>query len=619
MSDISFADLGLAKEVLEAVQKAGYEVPSPIQQQAIPALLKGKNLLGTAQTGTGKTAAFSLPLLSTLNFSHSTPAMLVLTPTRELSIQVAEAIQSFAIAMPKIRALAIYGGQDINVQLKALKRNISIVVATPGRLLDHIRRGSISLAKVQAIVLDEADEMLDMGFMEDVESILKEIPKNAQRALFSATMPEQVRQIVERYLGEYEEVRIEGKTATVENINQRYIMVRPQHKLEALTRVLESEDADGILIFVRTKQETAEVAEKLEARGFNAAPLSGDLAQTLRERTINRLKIGKLDIVVATDVAARGIDVDRISLVVNYDVPYDTESYVHRIGRTGRAGRTGNAILFVTPRERRLLKTIEKATRQPIAPMDMPTGSQISEKRVIAFRKKILEKIEQGDLDIFRDLIQNLASETGTPLLELAAALTALAQESQPLFPEMQELPPPDERGKGFKAENTFGLGAEENKRLRKERKEGLDGVEEGFLRYYLGVGRKDRVSPKDIVGAIAGESGISSSEIGRIKLFDKFSTVELPEGIPDPLLQILENMYIRGNPSKFRLMTEEPPKGIKEFVVRRSTSKDSVFSRKGKSNSGRIEKTSSRRRERPFKESRGDTPFRKTRRFGRH
>ena len=341
MSDISFADLGLAKEVLEAVQKAGYEVPSPIQQQAIPALLKGKNLLGTAQTGTGKTAAFSLPLLSTLNFSHSTPAMLVLTPTRELSIQVAEAIQSFAIAMPKIRALAIYGGQDINVQLKALKRNISIVVATPGRLLDHIRRGSISLAKVQAIVLDEADEMLDMGFMEDVENILKEIPKNAQRALFSATMPEQVRQIVERYLGEYEEVRIEGKTATVENINQRYIMVRPQHKLEALTRVLESEDADGILIFVRTKQETAEVAEKLEARGFNAAPLSGDLAQTLRERTINRLKIGKLDIVVATDVAARGIDVDRISLVVNYDVPYDTESYVHRIGRTGRAGRTG--------------------------------------------------------------------------------------------------------------------------------------------------------------------------------------------------------------------------------------------------------------------------------------
>lgn len=619
MSEVLFSDLGLSAKVLEAVQKAGYEVPSPIQQQAIPALLKGKNLLGTAQTGTGKTAAFALPLLSKLNFSHSTPAMLVLTPTRELSIQVAEAIQSFAVAMPKVKALAIYGGQDINLQLKALKRNISIVVATPGRLLDHIRRGSVSLTHVEALVLDEADEMLDMGFMEDVEDILKEIPASAQRALFSATMPEAVRKIVERYLGDYEEVRIEGKTATVENINQRYIMVRPQHKLEALTRVLESEDADGILIFVRTKQETAEVAEKLEARGFNAAPLSGDLAQTLRERTINRLKIGNLDIVVATDVAARGIDVDRISLVVNYDVPYDTESYVHRIGRTGRAGRTGNAILFVTPRERRLLKTIEKATRQPIAPMDMPTGRQISEKRVEAFRNKVLEKIDKGGLEEFRELIQNLADESGTPLIDLAAALTSLAQETQPLFPEMQELPPPEERGREFRAEKTFGLGAEDNRRLRKERKEGLNGVEEGFLRYYLGVGRNHRVSPKDIVGAIAGESGIASSEIGRIKLFDKFSTVELPEGIPEALLQILESMSIRGNPSKFRLMSEEPPKGIKDFVVRKSSDRDTVFSRKGKSKHSRREKPFSRKKETPFRERHGDTPFRKTRRFGRH
>lgn len=618
MEEMNFSDLGLSPQVLETVQKAGYEVPSPIQQKAIPVLLKGKNLLGTAQTGTGKTAAFSLPLLSKLDFSHSTPAMLVLTPTRELSIQVAEAIQSFAVAIPKVRTLAVYGGQDIGVQLKALKRNISVVIATPGRLLDHIRRGSVSLARVQAVVLDEADEMLDMGFMEDVESILKEIPKTAQRALFSATMPEAVRQIVERYLGEYEEVRIEGKTATVENINQRYIMVRPQHKLEALTRVLESETADGILIFVRTKQETAEVAEKLEARGFNAAPLSGDLAQTLRERTINRLKLGKLDIVVATDVAARGIDVDRISLVVNYDVPYDTESYVHRIGRTGRAGRTGNAILFVTPRERRLLKMIEKATRQPIASMDMPTGLQISEKRVESFKKKVLENLSKGSGEKFKELVQDLAEETGVPLIELAATLTSLAQESQPLFPEMQELPPAEERGKQFKAEKTFGLGAEENKRLRKERKEGLDGIEEGFLRYYLGVGRKHHVSPRDIVGAIAGESGISSAEIGRIKLFDKFSTVELPETVPEALLQILEQMSIRGNPSKFRLMTEEAPKGIKDFVVRRSFSQDSLVSRRGKSKARREERPVSRKKEKPFRESHGDTPFRKTRRFGR-
>ena len=605
MSEITFADLGLSKPVLNAITQVGYEAPSPIQEKAIPALLKGANLLGTAQTGTGKTAAFSLPLLSKLDFSVKTPAMLVLTPTRELSIQVAEAIQSFASGMPKVHIVPIYGGQDISVQLKALKRNISIIVATPGRLLDHMRRSSVSLKNIQAVVLDEADEMLDMGFSEDIENILKEIPENAQRALFSATMPDAVKQIVNRYLGKYEEVCIEGKTATVENIAQRYVMVRPQQKIEVLSRILEAEDFDGMLIFVRTKQETAEVAERLEARGFNAAPLSGDLAQTLRERTINRLKTGKLDIVVATDVAARGIDVDRITHVVNYDVPYDTESYIHRIGRTGRAGRTGNAILFITPRERRLLKMIEKATRQEIAPMKMPTGKQISEKRINAFRNRILEKINEADLDEFRNLMQNFAEEFSIPLIDLLAAVTALAQEGKPLFPEMEEIKTADTKGLFFDAENSFGLGAVDTKRIRKERKEGLNGVEEGFQRYYLAVGRKHHVSPKDIVGAIAGESGISSAEIGRIKLFDKFSTVELPETMPETLLSILEQMSIRGNPSRFRLMTEDKPalnpKRERGFVARDS------FHAKSRA-----------KHSESMKERRGDKPFRKTRRFGR-
>ncbi len=622
-TEVTFAGLGLSAPVLEAVEKAGYEIPSPIQASAIPALLRGSNLLGTAQTGTGKTAAFALPLLSKLDFSYPTPAMLVLAPTRELCIQVAEAIQGFASGMPKLRTVPIYGGQDISIQLKALKRNVSVVVATPGRLLDHIRRGSVALGGVQAVVLDEADEMLDMGFMEDVESILKEIPLRAQRALFSATMPAAVLKIVNRYLGDYEEVRIEGKTTTVENIAQRYVLVRPQHKIEALARVLEHEDFDGLLIFVRTKQETAELAERLEARGFNAAPLSGDLSQTLRERTLNRLKTGTLDIIVATDVAARGIDVDRITHVVNYDVPYDTESYVHRIGRTGRAGRTGNALLFITPRERRLLKMIEKATGSSIFPMEMPTGAQISEKRVAAFNKKILEKIHSENLDDFRKLMQDLAENSGMPLLDLSAAAAALAQEEQPLFPKMQELAPPterkvSERSRRFEAEESFGLGENsDEKPYRAPRKEGENGVEEGFLRYYLGVGRKHHVSPRDIVGAIAGESGIDSAAIGRIKLFDRFSTVELPQDFPETLLEILERMSIRGNPSKFRLMTDEPPSaGLGNNKDSRSRQNGS---RAGKKERFRSERLGGERRRDFSRERRGDKPFRKTRRFGRH
>ena len=650
------------------------ETPSPIQAKAIPALLQGANLLGTAQTGTGKTAAFSLPLLSRINFNGRETSMLVLTPTRELAIQVSDAIQQYAVKMQNVTVVPVYGGQDIAIQLRALKRKASIVVATPGR-----KRGSISLGAVKAIVLDEADEMLDMGFMEDVETILKEIPADAQRALFSATMPDSVKKIIDQHLGEYEEARIEGKTTTVENICQRYLLVKNEHKIEALARVLEGEEFDGVLIFVRTKQNTTEVAEKLESRGFNVAPLNGDLAQSMRERTINRLKMGKLDIVVATDVAARGIDVDRISLVVNYDIPYDTESYVHRIGRTGRAGRSGNAILFITPREKRMLKTIEKATRQPIDVMEMPTSEQISKKRVEAFKAKVKSVVSYGELDQFKELVRALAAEgcnmkDGVALEDgtvnemtaedIAAAVIKMYQKKQPLFPNLPPLEAPKERrekvrtGRDFLGNGEdFGLNSEEQKRMRKERKEGLNGVEEGFLRYYLGVGRIDHVTPRDIVGAIAGEANINSSNIGRIKLFDKFSTVELPNTLPQDVLDILSEMTIRGNDARFRVMTDEPPEGPAPGTrphasreERRSFHRDRKGGfhdderrggfRKNREGGDRFgdkqfENRKARRErqfadrkpgkfeDKPFRKDRdersfGDKPFRKTRRFGR-
>ena len=646
---VTFEDLGLADEVLEAIKAMNYETPSPIQAKAIPALLQGGNLLGTAQTGTGKTAAFSLPLLSRLDFNGHETSMLVLTPTRELAIQVAEAIQQYAAKMPKVHVVPVYGGQDIAVQLRALKRQANIVVATPGRLIDHIKRGSIVLSGVKAIVLDEADEMLDMGFMEDVETILKEIPASAQRALFSATMPKEVKKIIEQHLGEYEEACIEGKTTTVENIRQRYLLVKNEHKIEALARVLEGEDFDGVLIFVRTKQNTTEVAEKLESRGFNVAPLNGDLAQSMRERTINRLKMGKLDIVVATDVAARGIDVDRITHVVNYDIPYDTESYVHRIGRTGRAGRSGNAILFITPREKKMLKIIEKATRQPIETMELPTAEIISAKRVAAFKDKIKSVITTGELDKFKELVESMVAESTTegsePLTaaDIAAAVIKIWQKKQPLFPELKPLDAPRERRE---RNDNFGLDREEKSRLRKERNEGANGVEEGYLRYYLGVGRRDHVTPRDIVGAIAGEGNISSSNIGRIKLFDKFSTVELPETMPQEVLDILADMTIRGNESRFRLMTDEPPTGPAPGTRPRASREDrrsfhrgegrkDFGDRHGKKFDDKPFENRKARREKMFgdkkfgkKEDRfhkdhdersfGDKPFRKTRRFGR-
>ena len=612
-SECTFAKLGLSPDIMQAVQKAGYEDPTPIQAQTIPLLLSGKNLLGTAQTGTGKTAAFTLPLLTRLDFEGKNPSMLVLTPTRELAIQVSEAIRKYSVFMKDFHVVPVYGGQDMGIQLRALKRKVQVVVATPGRLIDHLERKTIDLSGIQALVLDEADEMLDMGFQGDVEYILEATPEFAQRALFSATMPAAVQKIVAAYLGEYETIRIAGKTATVEKTRQRYLPVRQEHKMEALTRVLENEEFEGMLIFVRTKQATAEVAERLEARGFDAVPLSGDLAQSLRERTLNRLKDGKIDIVVATDVAARGLDVDRITHVLNYDIPYDTESYVHRIGRTGRAGREGNAILFVTPRENRLLAMIEKETRQKIEKMNLPTGEQISNKRVAKFKEEIAKTVqEQSDLKEFRDLIENLAMEQAMDIADIAAALAYMNQEEQPLFPKMEPLES-NAPTKGWeRRERDEGSRDKFGERKGRSRDRGRDGSfndleppEAGMERYYLGVGKMDSVSPRDIVGAIANEAELESKYIGHIKLFDKFSTVDLPEAMPEEVLKILRRMTIKNRPSKIRLMTDEPPPR-NEGEGRSSRKKDF----------GKVERRDGGSRK-PFRGD--DQPPRRTRRFGRH
>ena len=632
----TFASLGLSPKVMDAVKKIGYENPTPIQTQTIPLLLAGKNLLGTAQTGTGKTAAFTLPLLSRLDFNAQNPAMLVLTPTRELAIQVSEAIQKYSSFMKDFHVVPVYGGQDMGIQLRALKRKANVVVATPGRLIDHLERKTIDLSGIQALVLDEADEMLDMGFQEDVEYILEATPEDAQRALFSATMPTAVQKIVSTYLGEYETIRIAGKTATVEKIRQRYLSVRQEHKMEALTRVLEGEEFEGMLIFVRTKQATAEIAERLEARGFNAVPLSGDLAQSLRERTLNRLKDGKIDIVVATDVAARGLDVERITHVLNYDIPYDTESYVHRIGRTGRAGRDGNAILFVTPRETRLLAMIEKETRQKIEKMSLPTGEQISDKRVAKFKEDIIKTVqEQKGLDNFRNLVENISMEQAIDIADIAAALAFMTQEEQPLFPKMEPLDTESKKGRDREAREPRESRGERDRSRRadrdrdrgqgtrdrgSDRRRGdgsfsdMEPPEDGMERYYLGVGRMDNVSPRDIVGAIANEADLESKYIGHIKLFEKFSTVDLPEAMPEDVLQILRKMTIKNRPSKIRLMTDEPPP--KRAFEGEGRKKSYEGEGRRSSHFDKKEEFGAKKARKPFK---SDEQPKRTRRFGRH
>lgn len=560
MSSPDFESLGISAPVLKAVQQLGYEQPSPIQAQSIPILLGGENLLGVAQTGTGKTAAFALPLLSRINSGQKTPQILVLTPTRELAIQVAEACQSYARHMKGFHVLPIYGGTDMRGQLRGLQRGAQVIVGTPGRILDHIRRRSLNLNELNALVLDEADEMLRMGFIDDVETILAETPDSCQRALFSATMPPPIRRVVKKYLGDAKEVSIEAKTKTVERITQRYLMVKGHQKMEALTRILEVEEFDGMIIFVRTKSATVEVAEKLEARGFSAAALNGDLSQTLRERTVNRLKKGQVDIVVATDVAARGLDVERISHVVNYDIPYDNEAYVHRIGRTGRAGREGQAILFVAPKERRLLRSIEQSTRQPLTVMELPTGEQVSGQRVQQFQDRILQDLQNKDLDKFKALLESLAEANDIPMADIAASLASQLQQERPLFPKLTPLDATghesnrkERRDRGERAPRGDRPQRDRKSRDRKDYDNGI-----AMVTYRMEVGKSHGVMPKDIVGAIANEAGIESQNIGHIKLHEDFSTVDLPEGMPKEIFQHLKNkVRVRQQPMKLSVLNE--------------------------------------------------------------
>ncbi|WP_421864445.1 DEAD/DEAH box helicase [Motiliproteus sp.] len=548
MSDTPrFDELELDENILRALTELGYETPSPIQARCIPILLNGQDVLGMAQTGTGKTAAFALPLLQRIDLKASHPQVLVLCPTRELAVQVAEAFQAYARFMRGFHVLPIYGGQSYSLQLRQLKRGPQVVVGTPGRVMDHLERGTLKLDKLNALVLDEADEMLRMGFIEAVETIMAKTPETRQTALFSATMPEEIRRITSDYMCDPQQVKIAAKTSTVSNIEQRCWMIQGVNKLDALTRMLEAEDYDGVIIFARTKNATAELAEKLEARGYSAAALNGDMNQTLRERTVDRLKKGNLDILVATDVAARGLDVDRISLVVNYDIPYDTEAYVHRIGRTGRAGRQGKAILFVSYREKRLLRAIEKATSQPIEPMELPSRDLVTQKRVDKFRDQLVDVFASEDLSYYRELLGQLSEQLVMEPSELASALLYLAQKEKPLQlpPEapVRERKPRKERD-GDRGHDKRDRPDRDGKKRKFEKDESID-----WERYRIDVGRDDGVEPKHIVGTIANEADLNSRYIGHVKLHDDYSTVELPEGMPKELLQHFQKLKICGKP----------------------------------------------------------------------
>ncbi len=522
----TFHELALDDRVLSSITEIGYETPSPIQEQTIPPLMEGRDVMGLAQTGTGKTAAFALPILSHLDMSVKKPQALVLAPTRELAIQVAEAFQKYASHLPGFHVLPIYGGQSYGPQLAGLKRGVQVVVGTPGRLIDHLDKGSLDLSELRMLVLDEADEMLRMGFIEDVERILQSVPDQRQVALFSATMPPAIRKISQSYLREPVEISVKTKTSTATNINQRYIPVRGPNKLDAITRILEVESFDAMIVFVRTKQATEEIAEKLQARGFSAAAINGDIPQAQRERTIGHLREGRIDLLVATDVAARGLDVERISHVVNYDIPHDSESYVHRIGRTGRAGRSGEAILFVSPRERHMLRSIEKATRQSIAQMELPTIEAVNDQRMQKFAQTITETLSSGGLETFQDLVRDYEQTHDVPALEIAAALARMAQGDRPLLLESE--PVTDRRKQG---DDVAAF----------ESSSGHRGV------FRVEVGRRNKVTPSALVGALVNEGGLASRNIGNIDIRAEHTLVELPADMPEDLLRKLRKTQVAG------------------------------------------------------------------------
>src|SRR5450631_4105118 len=566
----SFRDLALSDLVLRALTDVGYESPSPIQAATIPVLLSGADMLGQAQTGTGKTAAFALPALTRIDLSKHEPQVLVLVPTRELALQVAEAFLKYAAHLKGFHVLPIYGGQSYQPQLNALRRGVHVVVGTPGRVIDHMNRGTLKLTGLTLLVLDEADEMLRMGFVDAVESILEQTPPQRQVALFSATIPAPIRRIASKHLRSPVEVTIKSKTSTATNIRQRYWMVSGMHKLDALTRILEAETFDGMLVFTRTKHATVELAEKLEARGFAAAPLNGDIPQPQRERTVARLKAGQIDIVVATDVAARGLDVERIGHVVNYDVPYDTESYVHRIGRTGRAGRNGEAILFIAPRERNMLRAIERATRQVIEPMNLPTVDAVNALRIAKFKQRVAETIAKGEAAAFRPVLEQFEAETGLPLIDIAAALASLSQGTTPLLltgkserpPEGPRLPDTaptfEEPAAGARSRPSERIAQVDADAAPSRKSKSPAGRTETFR---IEVGSIHGIKPGNIVGAIANEAGIDGVHIGRVDIREDHSFVDLPEGMPKEIFTELQKVRVVGRELRISRVREKAPK----------------------------------------------------------
>ncbi len=541
---VLFSDLNLGEPLVRALREVGYESPSPIQAATIPVLLANRDVLGQAQTGTGKTAAFALPILSRIDVKQKAPQALVLAPTRELAIQVAEAFQRYAAHIPGFHVMSIYGGQSYGLQLSALRRGIHVVVGTPGRIIDHLDKGSLDLSQLEMLVLDEADEMLRMGFIDDVERILQETPETRQTALFSATMPSAIKRIAQTYLRNPAEITIASKTGTADNIRQRYWLVSGLHKLDALTRILEAETFDGMIIFSRTKLGTEELTSKLQARGFAAAAINGDIQQQQRERTISQLKDGEIDILVATDVAARGLDVDRISHVINYDVPYDPESYTHRIGRTGRAGRSGEAILFITPREKNLLKVIERATRQPILPLELPTIQTINNVRIAKFKNQISTTLATDGLDVFASLIEEYEHEHNVPVIEIAAALAKMARGGAPLLLEKKQR---EEKHKEDKQAAQITQLAPPHRSSTRSTSISTGSNTAGMRTYRIEVGHAHGVKPGNIVGAIANEIGLNAKSIGRIGIHDDYSVLDLPADLPKALLDHLKTVWVAG------------------------------------------------------------------------
>ncbi|MFM2481211.1 DEAD/DEAH box helicase [Celerinatantimonas sp. YJH-8] len=551
MTDIcsGFAQFSLPSEILRAVAELGYTEPSPIQAQTIPLLLDGHDVLGMAQTGTGKTAAFSLPLLARIDVDVKHPQLMVLAPTRELAGQVAESIEQYAKQIPHLKILALYGGQDYGSQLRALRRGSQVIVGTPGRVIDHIERGSLKLDGLKALVLDEADEMLRMGFIDDVETIMAQTPAERQTALFSATMPSVIKKLTKKYMRDPKEIKIAEKTETVANIKQGYWMVNRYSKQEALARIVEMQD-NATIVFARTKQATVELASAMEARGFRSEALNGDMSQNLRERAVEQLKNGKIDVVIATDVAARGLDVERIGLVVNYDIPFDTEAYVHRIGRTGRAGRSGEAVLFVARREKRMLFQIERATRQKIEEIQLPTAKELEHRRLERFNAHLGQLGESEKLADYQELVRDLAEQNDGSMEELAAKLLMIAQGSRPL--KVAEPPAQDSsNARVRRPRQSQGRTAAVHSRGERRRNQPTANVP--MERYRVEVGRNHGAQPKHIVGAIANEANIESQYIGRIELFDDHSTVELPKGMPDNVFQDLSKTYVKQRKLRIR------------------------------------------------------------------